>query len=58
MRFCKEKESSVWNEGRDKCFLVFRWELNCFDEEKVLSLIAEKMKLLMQFETEFRPQFS
>ena len=47
-----------WSEGKNNSILCFSWDLDHFDEEEVLSLIVEKMKLLMTFETELRPQFS
>lgn len=49
-----DDKSSTWNEG--KCVLVFNWELDCFDEKKVLEMIVEKMGRLIQFETVLRPQ--
>ncbi|WXL26002.1 PD-(D/E)XK nuclease family protein [Ectopseudomonas mendocina] len=51
-------EASTWIEGKNNNILGFSWALEHFDEEEVLSLIVEKMKLLMIFETELRPQFS
>lgn len=50
-------ESKVWGE-KDDSILCFSWVLDRFDEQEVLGLIVEKMKLLMKFENELRPQFS
>jgi hypothetical protein len=49
-------ETKIWNEGRHNSVLGFSWVLDHFDEQEVLGLIVEKMKLLMTFENELRPQ--
>lgn len=49
-------ETKVWTEGRHNRILGFSWVLDHFDEQKVLGLIVEKMKLLMTFENDLRPQ--
>ncbi len=48
-------ETKVWSEKSDS-ILCFSWVLDHFDEQEVLDLIVEKMKLLMSFEKELRPQ--
>ncbi len=48
-------ETKVWSESNNR-ILGFSWVLNHFDEQEVLGLIVEKMKLLMTFENELRPQ--
>lgn len=51
-------QSKMWNEGKNNSIQAFSWVLDHFDEQAVLALVSEKMKLLMKFETEVRPQFS
>lgn len=50
-------ETKMWLE-KSGSILCFSWVLDHFDEQEVLGLIVEKMKLLMTFENELRPQFS
>ena len=47
-------ETEVWHEGKGNSILCLRWELEHFDEEEIISLIVEKMKLLMHFEQDLR----
>jgi len=49
-------QTKVWNEGKHSRVLGFSWVLDHFDEQEVLGLILEKMRLLMVFESEVRPQ--
>ncbi|MCT5776069.1 hypothetical protein LZM85_20380 [Pseudomonas aeruginosa] len=49
-------ETKVWSEGKNNSILGFSWVLDHFDEEEVLGLIVEKMKLLMTFENGIRAQ--
>ncbi len=49
-------ETKAWSEGKNNSILGFSWVLDHFDEEEVLGLIVEKMKLLMTFENEIRAQ--
>ncbi|HBO2781328.1 TPA: PD-(D/E)XK nuclease family protein [Pseudomonas aeruginosa] len=52
-----DNEAKVWSEKSDS-ILCFSWVLEHFHEQEVLDLIVEKMKLLMTFENELRPQIS
>lgn len=58
MKLFSGNETSSWTEGKTNNILGFHWALDHFDEAEVLRLMVEKMKLLMTFETELRPQFS
>lgn len=49
-------ETRVWTEGKNNSILGFSWELEHFDEQIVLGMMVEKMKLLMIFECQIRSQ--
>lgn len=50
-----DHETEIWLEKNDS-ILCFNWVLDLFDEQKVIGLIIEKMKLLMTFENTLRLQ--
>lgn len=51
-------QSKTWSEGKGNSILAFSWGMESYNEQAVLDLVTEKMQLLMEFESQIRPQLS
>lgn len=50
--------AEVWSEGKNDSILGLNWTLDEYNEQIVLDMVTEKMRLLMEFECEVRPRLA